>query len=73
MLALRVLSFHRQSYIFIIVRARVAKTRSAPASAKKKPLTFTEKELKAVLLEEYEWQRAQVQDLLKRLEKRREG
>ena len=40
---------------------------------KKKPLTFTEKELKEVLLEEYEWQRAQVQDLLKRLEKRREG
>ena len=50
---------------------KMSKIPSRPT--KKKPLTFTEKELKEVLLEEYEWQRAQVQDLLKRLEKRREN
>ena len=38
---------------------------------KKKLLTFSEKELKAVLLEEYDWQGPMVKDLLKRLEKRR--
>ena len=49
------------------------KMSKTPLRPTKKLLTFTEKELKEVLLEEYEWQRAQVQDLLKRLEKRREG
>ena len=59
-------------------RSRSRRSSVAPASAaptgggKKTPLTFSEKELKAVLLEEYDWQRAMVRDLLNRLKKRKE-
>ena len=34
-------------------------------------LTFSEKELKAVLLEEFDWQRAMVKDLVQRLKRRK--
>ena len=44
--------------------------RGAPPP-KRKPLMFSEKELKEVLLEEYDWQGPMVRDLLRRLEKRR--
>ncbi len=54
-------------------RPSAAPASVAPASSgKKAPLTFNEKELKAVLLEEYDWQRAMVRDLLKRLQLRKE-
>ena len=47
---------------------------AAPASSDKKTLlTFDEKELRAVLLEEYEWQRPMVRDLLNRLKRRKES
>jgi hypothetical protein len=39
---------------------------------KKTLLTFSEKELKAVLLEEYDWQGPMVRDLLRRLQQRKE-
>ncbi len=59
-------------------RSRSRRPSATPASAapagggKKAPLTFSEKELKAVLLEEYDWQRAMVRDLLNRLKRRKE-
>ncbi len=46
--------------------------RSAPSGSKKALLTFSEKELKAVLLEEYDWQGPMVRDLLNRLQRRKE-
>ncbi|KKK99440.1 hypothetical protein LCGC14_2632700 [marine sediment metagenome] len=46
--------------------------RPAPSNVKKKVLTFSEKDLKAVLLEEYDWQPAMVRDLLNRLKRRKE-
>ncbi len=45
--------------------------RPASSGSKKALLTFSEKELKTVLLEEYDWQGPMVRDLLNRLEKRR--
>ncbi|KKM99968.1 hypothetical protein LCGC14_1142620 [marine sediment metagenome] len=41
--------------------------------AEKKVLTFSEKDLKAVLLEEYDWQPAMVRDLLNRLKRRKDA
>ena len=52
-------------------RSRRARPVAPTSSDKKTLLTFDEKELRAVLLEEYEWQRPMVRDLLKRLEKRK--
>ena len=49
-----------------------AKKTPPASSGKKTLLTFNEKELKEVLLEEYDWQRAMVRDLLNRLKKRKE-
>ena len=55
-------------------RPRFRRVARPPAeSGEKKRLLFTEKELKAVLLEEYDWQGPMVRDLFRRLEKRREG
>ena len=57
-------------------RARPRSSRSADAArggSKKKVLTFSGKELKAVLEEEFEWQPAMVRDLLKRLQRRKES
>ncbi len=55
---------------------RSRRSRASPAApprgSKKKVLTFSEKELRAVLLEEFEWQGPMVRDLLKRLERRKE-
>ena len=45
--------------------------RPTAGGSKKALLTFNEKELKAVLLEEYDWQGPMVRDLLRRLEKRK--
>ena len=53
-------------------RSRTRRSVSAPVRGSKKTLlTFNEKELKAVLLEEYDWQGPMVRDLLKRLQQRR--
>jgi len=54
---------------------RVRGSRSAPARPRDEAaaLTFSEKELRAVLTEEFEWQWPQVKDFVRRLRRRKES